>query len=152
MRLKPDIVRDVLLYIEETLDYDRNKPYLEQWDIMKALERNKSYHQDEVKYTIEVLLTTNFLNLVNPPVYDSDGGLIIVRIKGLTFDGCNFLDNIRKPEVWNVVKKKAKSLGVFSITSLSYAGATLCNALLADPNALQNFMQGIDNTKRLIGL
>jgi len=152
MKFNPDATREVLLYIEKTLNYDNEKPYIEQWDIISNIKECKLYSKNDIQYSIEVLLTTNFLNLVQKPLYSPDGELIIVKIKGLTFEGCNFLDNIRKPEIWSVVKKKAKSLGVYSINTLGFAGAELGKALLTNPTALQNFMEGLENIKSIVGM
>jgi len=150
MKFNPDATREVLLYIEKTLNYDNEKPYIEQWDIISNIKECKLYNKNDIEYSIEVLLTTNFLNLVQAPLYSPDGELILVKIKGLTFEGCNFLDNIRKPEIWETVKKKAKIFGGLSIKSLSIAGAELSKSLLTDPNSLQNFLSGIDNIKNLL--
>lgn len=150
MRLNNDAVRAVLLHIEETLNGNFDSNFITNWEILSGIEECKLYEKDDISYAIEVLLTTDFLNLVRKPIYDPDGYLLKVEIKGLTFNGCNFLDNIRKPEIWDTVKKKAKSFGGSSIIALSTAGSELAKSLLTDPNALQNFLSGIDNIKNLL--
>lgn len=152
MEFNPDAVRETLLYIENSLNYDNDEPYITHFDIINNIKECKLYDKNDIRYSIEVLLTTNFLNLVQNPVYSVDGELIMVRIKGLTYSGCNFLDDIRKPEIWSIVKKKAKSLGVYSINAIGFAGAELSKALLTDSNALKNFMKGLENIKNIAGI
>lgn len=150
MRLNNDAVRDVLLYIENILNEDYDSNFITNWEILNGIDECKLYKKEDISYAIEVLLTTDFLNLVHRPVYAPDGNLLKADIKGLTFSGCNFLDNIRRPEIWEVVKKKANFIKMNSISALAFAGSELAKSLLTDPNAIQNFLQGIDNIKSLL--
>lgn len=150
MRLNNDAVREVLLYIENTLNEDYDSNFITNWEILNGINECKLYKREDISYAIEVLLTADFLNLVHKPVYAPDGSLLKADIKGLTFSGCNFLDNIRRPEIWEVVKKKAKSLKMNSISALAFAGSELAKSLLTDSNALQNFIDGVNNVTNII--
>lgn len=70
-------------------------------------------------------------------------------IIGLTWSGHIFLDNIRNDTIWNAVKEKSKKIGKVSITALASAAGGLANAMMTDPNALNNFLQGIDNIGKM---
>ncbi|WP_252225207.1 MULTISPECIES: DUF2513 domain-containing protein [unclassified Clostridium] len=107
MKLNNDCIRDVLLYLEETLDYDVFV-YIE--DIKNKI---KEYDEKELKYTIDKL---------------NDGGLIIgtcdsynniMDIDKITFKGHQYLDNIRDNRIWKLIKKETNSLKSVSIEIIS---------------------------------
>lgn len=146
MKLNNDAVRSVMLFIEDNL----KENYILHTEIISGIDESKLYTKNDLLYAIDVLLTTDFLNIVERPIFDVSGNLLMVKIKGLTFSGCNFLDNIRKPEIWGTVKKKSKIIGEGSIRALSIAGAKLSESLLTDPGALHNFLEGIEKIENLL--
>lgn len=149
MRLNHDAVREVLLFIEENVNYDGEDAYITNGDIISKISPNEHYTKKDIRYALEVLLTTDFLNIVDHSLVVNNGELIYVKIKGLTFAGCNFLDTIRKPEIWEIVKKKALQTGNASISVLSMTGAWLAEKMMMDPDAISNFLQGIENLKNM---
>lgn len=74
-----------------------------------------------------------------------DGNINMARIIGLTWTGHELLDNIRDNTVWNAVKKKAVKYGGLSISALSNGAKILGSVLMTDPNAIQNFLDGVNN-------
>lgn len=150
MKLNNDAVRAVMLFIEEKLNESYCNHYITQDDIISEIRNCNLYNKNDIAYAINILLTTDFLDLVEHPKYGVTGELLLVKIRGLTFNGCNFLDDIRKPEIWEVVKKKSKIVGEASIRALSIAGADLSKNLLTDPNALHNFLESVENIKNLL--
>lgn len=78
-----------------------------------------------------------------------NGNINITRIIGLTWKGHEFLDNIRDNTVWNAVKEKASKFGGLSISALFNGAKFLSSALMTDPNALQNFLQGVQNISKM---
>lgn len=150
MRLNNDAVRAVMLFIEEKLNENYCNYYITQDDIISEINDCELYNKNDIAYAINILLSTDFLDLVERPKYGVAGELLLVKIRGLTFNGCNFLDNIRKPEIWEAVKKKSKTVGETSIHALSIVAANLSEKLLTDPNALHNFLEGVDNIKNLL--
>lgn len=150
MRLNNDAMRAVMLFIEEKLNENYCNHYITQDDIISEINDCKLYNKNDIAYAINVLLSTDFLDLVERPKYGVTGELLLVKIRGLTFSGCNFLDNIRKPEIWEAVKKKSKTVGETSIHALAMVASKLSESLLTDPNALHNFLEGVDNIKNLL--
>lgn len=152
MTLNPDALREVLLCIENEIQYTgrgyEHNRYLNQGEIASLVDC-KDITEDEIKTAVEILLTTNYLDLVEPPKFYPTGDLAYLKIKGLTMDGYNFLNTIRKKPIWEAVKKGACLSGVTSIKALSCAAAKLGEALLSDPEALNNFIQGFDNIKSI---
>ena len=112
--------------------------FLFPYDSLKAI--NKS----ELMYALEQLVHEKFILWAEPPCF-VNGNLEFVRIIGLTSKDHDFFDNIRNDTVWNAVKEKSKKVGKVSIKAMASAAATLATAMLTDPNAVQNFMNGAQN-------
>lgn len=90
MKLSHECVRDVLMYVEENLNYG----YYMDFSKVKL----ESYTQEELLYTADKLLEANFLsgsrnNFIDNPLPD-------IHITSLTWEGHQFLDNIRDDGVW----------------------------------------------------
>lgn len=150
MKLNADYVRDILLYIEKNLNYknsDSNIP-----SIHKEISDGKlisdnffdNYNKEELAYALEQLIKSGFIDLATKPVV-TDGNINHARIIGLTWAGHELLDNIRDNTVWNAVKKKAAKYGGLSISALFNGAKALGSALMTDPNAMQNFLDGVNN-------
>lgn len=105
MKLNHDCVRDLLLYIEEHSSYDTKI------DVNKL--KFKNYSNSDLIYTADKLFEANYLNCIKSNQFNNSSPSII--IKSITYDGHQFLDNIRDDGVW----KNTKSiLSKFTSTSL----------------------------------
>lgn len=150
MRLNHDYVRDILLFIEENLNYkdsDSITPYMHKEISNRQLltnEKFSKYNKSELSYALEQLLQIGFISCADRPFFHN-GNLQNARIIGLTWEGHIFLDNIRNDTIWNAVKEKSKKIGKVSIAAMASAAGAIANAMMTDPNALNNFMQGIDS-------
>lgn len=110
MVLDPDCVRDVLLSVEAcsfgeriTLDSLGNKL--------------PKYSAETLWYTCLKLQEGGYLDLISARVMRMPMPAI-QQIKGLTFNGHEFLDSIREDGNWGKVKSVAKKAGTFSLNSL----------------------------------
>lgn len=153
MKLNPDYVRDILLYIEETLDYNTETvtpQHNELW-YGKILdeERFKEHNKQQLLYALEILLKENFIECATPPVFNN-GNIRNAIIVGLTYSGHDLLDNVRNNTVWNAVKQKAKKIGGISLNTLAKSAGMVTTALMSDPNAIQNLLKGVDNIKGIL--
>ena len=110
----------------------------------------ENFDTSEISYASELLIKEGYISTIGCVKYDQDGNLLLARINGLTWRGHELLDNIRKPEIWEAVKKKAKVFGGLSISALSVAGTNVANAMMSDPNAINNFLKGIENIKGIL--
>lgn len=153
MRLNHDYVRDILLYIEEKLNYEdsSNPAYHKNIFFGKLLTDNyfEKYDKQELTYALELLIKERFIDCEKEP-YFVRGSLMSADIIGLTWNGHAFLDNIRNDTAWNAVKEKAKKVGNVSIIAMAGAAGQLATAMLTDPNALNNFLQGTTNIINMI--
>lgn len=100
MKLNPDCVRDILLYVEKYSDFYHTAEYCKD-QIPKEL---KSYSHSEIVYHISQCQKSFLINDVH--FYD-DGKHIL--ISDLTPYGHEFLANIRDDTLWNKVKSKGSS-------------------------------------------
>lgn len=111
MKLNPDCIRDVLLYLEENLEIT---PKLE----IKSIPLGKI--ANSVSYPIEE--TANTLLTLD------EGGLIIAKhntsgnnmiyqfsVSRITYSGYQFIETIRPKSVWKQILAALKSVGSFSI-------------------------------------
>lgn len=154
MRLNHDYIRNILLFIEENLNY---KEYTDMPSYHKTPsfaevlsdEYFMDYNQEELLYAMELLIREKYIQCTKEP-YFVNGSLMSADIVGLTWNGHQFLDNVRNDTVWNAVKEKAKQYGQFSIKTLASAAGSLSVALMNDPNAIQNFLQGVGNVVKII--
>lgn len=151
MRLNHDYVRDILLYIENNLDYkyDQTNQHKEISDgQLVCADCFKDYNKQELTYALELLIKSGFIDLASSPNIHN-GNIKIARIIGLTWNGHELLDNIRNDTVWNAVKEKSKKFGRFSINTLATCAGQLTIALMTNPNAVQNFLDGVQDISKL---
>ena len=99
MKRNMDLIRAILLYVEE---HD---------DGTKSLAVNALTLPDEYRTVNELSFFEHIALMKERGLIETDGYLI----RRLTWEGHEFLDNSRSPEVWNAAKESAGhlSFGVF---------------------------------------
>lgn len=122
MRLNHDCVRDLLLTIESSEKQD----YLH-FEEIKDSPLMKSYQSDEIIYCFKKLLEKKF---VNGQSFKGDGVTFGFVVADLTWDGHEFLDNIRDNHVWKETKAisskvASASLSVLADVAKGYISRTL---------------------------
>lgn len=95
MKLNHDCVRDLLLFIEENLEYGY---YIQANEVQIG-----NYSQQEILYAADKLLEAGYINATRKEYLDNPG-IPQIRINSITWDGHQFLDNIRDNEVWKHTK------------------------------------------------
>ncbi len=149
MKLNHDYVRDILLYIEENLDYedkDSETPYRHKIITDSELMTDdifKKHNKQELSNALELMIKKDYIEVTDDSNI-SNGVMYIAKIIGLTWKGHELLDNVRDNTVWNAVKKKAFKFGGVSLSALFNCSKTLVNRLMEDPDAVQKFLQGVD--------
>ncbi len=157
MKLNADYVRDILLFIEENIGYVDGVSELpsvhEKISKKKLLENHKfsNYDVKELTYAFEQLVTEGYLSTTEK-IHFVEGNLMPVHVTGLTWKGHELLDNVRNNTVWASVKDRAKIIGGISLKNLAIASFELSKALMTDPEAINNFMQGTHNILKLLKL
>ncbi len=120
MKLNYDCVREVLLYIEENLQYGQ---ILYSSDI-----ELENYEYEDVQYTIDLLadsayIKANKLQVLGPT-------LPSFHIYSLTMQGHELLDNIRDNSVWKKIKKKVSGLASVSLPIINSVGSAIIKEIL----------------------
>ena len=98
VRLNPDCVRDVMIFIEENLEYGG---LIDQFKIVNGL--SDKYSEVDLLYSTEQLIMRGWLIAVNT------SGIII---GGIHPNGHDFLANTRAQGIWGKVRSKLKEKGI----------------------------------------
>jgi Hypothetical protein (DUF2513). len=123
LKLNRECVRDILLVLEE-FKYDE---ILNTTDL-KENERLSKYDFFEAVYAIEKLKEAGY---INGKVLYADNTVYDVSVKSITWDGHQFLDNIRDDGIWKVTKNIASKFSSVSISMLSNIASTVISQLIS---------------------
>lgn len=113
MRLNADCVRDVMLFLEENLE-------LVSFLDCSNIEIN--YTSNDVTYTCAKLIEAGYL--IGNTKVDLSGHMKVI-INSITWNGHQFLDNVRSNTVWKKTKETAIKLGSVSVSFLSNIAAQI---------------------------
>lgn len=120
MKLNPDCVRDVLLYVES----NTNLKHFASISPSQMPDELSKYSADEVMYHIK---QAELSALLDVPSWYLDGGCLI---KYLLPEGHQFLANIREDNNWNKTKDIAKSVGSNSLDAIKQIATGVITALI----------------------
>lgn len=120
MKLNPDCLRDILLYIEETTDLD-NALVFEPNNLPQNL---CNYDSQEVMYHIKQAQLSNLIVLQSWFISGS------CLIKYLSPEGHQFVGNIKSDNVWQKVKEISKTMGASSVTLLAQIASNVALAVI----------------------
>lgn len=115
MKRDLDLIREIMLTLEEQMDYGQNMSSEKLFELMK----NDALSIKKLTYHIGLLVEANYINAKELKTY-SDGSMFIMNT--ITFDGQDFIDTIRQKKTWDVVKTKAIEIGGFSLSLLVEIG------------------------------
>lgn len=119
MKRDMDIVRKLLLYLEDTVDY---KP-LRSSDIAIG-----GYSDAQIGYHLGILAEGGLIDVIDTNTKDSK--VFSCFVKGITWQGHEFLDSVRDDGVWNQTREKLKPFGSASLDVVkSIATTFLCSQL-----------------------
>lgn len=146
MKLNPDCVRDVLLYLEENLGYTDYVGALQHKEIQICTIPDyfsTTYSKEDVNYSIEKLYEARFISLVNI-ASDRDGYIVNAYVNDITYIGHEFLNNIRPKNVWDATKEGASKLGLMSMHALSFISSKVIESIITNPTVINKI---IDQTQ-----
>lgn len=147
MKLNPDCVRDVLLYLESHLEYiNRNDYALEHNEITfntiaEDLSQKHDYEKSSVNYAIEKLLEVGFITS-NTQSRGRNNAIIYAPISDITWNGHQFLNNIRQQSIWDATKSGAKKIGATSISALSMIAMEIIKTIVTKPEVINSIISG----------
>ena len=125
MKRNMDLVRCILLQVEEAENYIDIEHLFKKRDEVKGCE----YTDQEIIYHVELLITHNFLDGdirrdINKTITDS-------TIRGLTWEGQDFLDSVREEKVWRKVRSVvADSVGSTTFDVIKQTGSMVAINLI----------------------
>ncbi|WP_040981017.1 DUF2513 domain-containing protein [Oceanobacillus jeddahense] len=112
MKLNKDCVRNLLLYIEK----QELGKHIYKSELENVFGKEFNYSPEEIEYATRKLKEANFIHANGS---FENGSWIDYGISEITWDGHQFLDNIRDNKVWKIVKKSASKLSSISLTLMS---------------------------------
>ncbi|MBU5673260.1 DUF2513 domain-containing protein [Paenibacillus brevis] len=113
MKLNHDCVRDLLLTIEETLPLDA----MALTTGLHQHENLSKYEYAEIVYCVSKLREAGYIETIGQDLISPVGR--VIKVRGLTYTGHLFLDNIRDNKVWRTVKRQAATLASVSMNMLT---------------------------------
>lgn len=120
MKLNPDCVRDILLFVEENTDYKVSCRILKD-DIPAQLSK---YPANVVMYHVEQCVMSEYFSKTSSDLNSN------ITIKGLSPAGHKFIDNVRNDEIWSDVKSVSAKVGSKSLDSLMQIATGVITALI----------------------
>lgn len=143
MQLKPDCIRDTLLYLEEQLVINYKQSNFESITLSQLTKsmiekHNDKYTEEDIWYTVYNLKQVHFIE-----GKISDAGkhrMMFCEIENITWNGHQFLSTVRPDTIWEATKKKAKQIGGMSIHSLSMISSTIMQGLASNSDFIQSIV------------
>lgn len=146
MKLVADAVRDVLLYLENNLylTVENGKTIYDNISFKKladTLTPSNHYSKEEVIYAIQQLYNSQMISV---KIHSGNNEKwTIADIYDITWQGHEFLNDIRIQSVWEATKEKAEKLGGMSIKALSFLSAQVIKAITSNPQLISDIIQSI---------
>lgn len=138
MKYNLDCIRDVLLMLEACLnikikrrndgvwEYEHNEITIKEvYNAMNTITdppTEPKYQPEEVAYSIEKLKEAGFISVID----DENNPLTLLRIISITYEGHEFLENIRAPKTWEILKERAARAGSCAISFMGALANTVC--------------------------
>lgn len=122
MKLNPDLIRDILLTVEENCDFNH---YIEIREDNNPFVLLSKYSHEEILYHVQQCNLNSFFSRVS--YYDAGE---CIDITYLTPKGHEFLENIRNEKNWKKTKLCANKVGSFSLDILSKIAVNVISSLI----------------------
>lgn len=138
MKLNPDCIRDVLLYLEENLKLENGHKFSE--ISLNQLEDALPQHKkDDIFYSVYNLVQIRFIEGRISDINDMK--MFFCGINNITWNGHQFLNTIRPKSVWNATKQGAEKLGIMSIHALSTISMKVAEAVITNPTVITKIIE-----------
>jgi len=131
MKLNPDCIRDVLLWLEENQGMEQGFDGVLTGSVAEYLSTDmpqhlEDYSADDVLYSIKQMIESGFLNGRRMNVAGADW----YQIQDITPMGHEFLGKVRSPENWQKTKSIASKIGAVTLDVLgSVAGKVIAELI-----------------------
>ena len=122
MRLNPDCVRDILLAVE-------SNEFGQHMTFDQLCDKLTNYSREDIHYCCLKLSEAGLLEIISRSTLRQSMPSI-KTIKDLTFEGHEFLEDIKSDNTWNKTKAVAKNIGTFSIHALKEISVSVISELI----------------------
>ena len=146
MQLKPDCVRDTLLFLEENLTIDYEKDNINSITLAQLTEqmmlKHTHYDAEDIWYTVYNLHKIRFIEgrISNA----GNHKMMFCDIENITWNGHQFLNTIRPTNIWEATKQGASKLGLMSINALSTISMEVMKAVVTNPTVITSIVNNIN--------
>lgn len=146
MQLKPDCVRDTLLFLEENLTIDYEKDNFNSITLAQLTEqmmlKHTHYDAEDIWYTVYNLHKIRF---IEGRINDAGGHkMMFCDIENITWNRHQFLNTIRPTNIWEATKQGASKLGLMSMSALSTISMEVMKAVVTNPTVITNIVNNIN--------
>lgn len=118
MKLNYDCVRDVMLYLEENLNFGNP---------IRDTNINLNYDIKEIRYSLLKLHEINYLD--GSVSKYMDGGYSVITTD-ITFYGHKFIGEIQSDTIWDKTKSVSKDLGIQTINGITQIASSVISSLI----------------------
>ena len=138
MKLNPDCIRDVLLYLEENLKIEESHKFTE-ITLIQLKEALPKYTEDDIFYSVYNLHQIRFIDGRINDVNNMK--MFFCEINNITWNGHQFLNTIRPTSIWEATKSGASKLGIMSIHALSTIAMEISKAVVTNPTVISKIIE-----------
>ncbi len=121
LKLNYDCIRDLLLFIEGKLQYGF---YIDVDSI-----QIKNYSQQEILYSADKLYEAGYIS-ADKRIAIGGKGIPQINIKSITWDGHQFLDNVRDNKVWENTKSILSNFSSVSIGIVNNVATQIISSVI----------------------
>jgi hypothetical protein len=114
MKLNPECIRAIMLYLEEnlTMNSDLEINEISVFDLPRKI----NFSIEEIANTLLVLDDAGFIVCYRN---DGDDAIVALDVYRITYTGYQFLESVRSDTVWKKVQKISGNVGSFSLNVIS---------------------------------
>lgn len=148
MTLNYDCIRGVLLYLEDTLGYTNDMVAMthKRLTIETICSDFSSYSKEDIQYTVEKLFEARYIRIVDI-THNKQNYIVNGYVDDITWDGFNFLNNIREKSIWEATKQGAKKVGAMSISAISMISFEIVKAVVTNQDVISKIVDHIQWAK-----
>lgn len=144
MKLNPDCIRDVLLYLESELEVDLTKHNFTKIDLKQLSQHFANFYTEEdIWYTVYNLKEIRF---ISGKINDAGSNkMMFCEIENITWSGHQFLNTIRPKSIWEATKNWATKLGTLSVSALSMISSEITKAIITKPEVINSIIKTMND-------
>jgi len=112
MKRDLDLIRQIMLTLEENMEYGKKFHSEQLFEVMK----DATLSAEKLSYHLELLVEINFISAIRQKYLSGEPTDYL--IKTITSQGHDFIDTIRQDKTWKKIKEKSYNIGGFSLSLL----------------------------------